>query len=189
MNNPTVGYDESIDDLSYDYEYFDFEVSSSFQEMNDDVPVEPTEIKNIREQLCQWSQENNISNTALTALLKVLKPHLPTLRFDARTLLSTPREKIIKKIVLPGEYYHLGLEKAVKYLLAIHQNTINFSEYRTCEILVNVDGLPISKSSGSQLYPILISLYPLRNSVALVGLYHEYKKPQDPNSFLQDFVT
>lgn len=75
------------------------------------------EENNIQVQLCHWSQDHNISHSALSALLKVLKPHLPILPLDARTLLSTPRQKVAKKLFSPGEYYHLGLERGLKYLL------------------------------------------------------------------------
>lgn len=138
---------------------------------------------NINEQLCQWSIKNNISHSALHGLLNILKPHFSSLPSDPRTLLSTPRSIIPKRVIAPGQYHHLGLEKCLRYL--VQKNKVQES---VCNILVNIDGLPLSKSSSSELYPILVSLFTHPNVVGLVGLYHGYKKPEDLNLFLEDFV-
>lgn len=55
---------------------------------------------------------------------------------------------------------------------------------------MNVDGLPISKSSGSQFWPILEMLRNIPNSFPfLIGIYHGPLKPKDVNLFLADFVN
>lgn len=38
----------------------------------------------------------------------------------------------------------------------------------TCEICINIDGFSLSKSSGSQLYPILITLVTVENPDVLL---------------------
>jgi len=56
------------------------------------------------------------------------------------------------------------------------------------EIMVNIDGLPISSSSNSQVWPILCSIFQY-NHVFMVGLYHgKDKKPKSSNDFLSDFI-
>ncbi|KAJ8947767.1 hypothetical protein NQ314_008551 [Rhamnusium bicolor] len=52
-----------------------------------------------------------------------------------------------------------------------------------CSLLVNIDGLPLAKSSV-----ILISLYDSNSVVTVVGIYHGNEKPVDPNCFLKEFV-
>lgn len=135
----------------------------------------------IKTQLAQWALSENITHSALGNLLKILKPHFEQLPLDPRTLLKTPR-RTETKIISPGEYHHFGLEKVVNYLLQQKQQNTK------CEICVNIDGVPLSKSSGSQFYPILVSLFPVENLVGLVGIYHGYKKPVDANLFLRDFI-
>ncbi|XP_076670019.1 uncharacterized protein LOC143369670 [Andrena cerasifolii] len=54
-------------------------------------------------------------------------------------------------------------------------------------ISINVDGLPLAGSSGSQVYPILCSLADFQD-VDMVGIYHGYQKPKDANCFLHDFA-
>lgn len=46
----------------------------------------------------------------------------------------------------------------------------------------------MSKSSSSQIYPILCSLYPNPTKIA-VGIYHGYEKPANANEFLLQFVN
>lgn len=53
---------------------------------------------------------------------------------------------------------------------------------------MNIDGLPLSKSSQQQFWPILGSVIPYGN-VFMIGLYYGYEKPKDINDFLKDFVN
>ena len=57
------------------------------------------------------------------------------------------------------------------------------------KLQINVDGIPISKSSGSQFWPILGYLTDFPHSKPfLIGIYHGYSKPNDANVFLSEFV-
>jgi len=53
---------------------------------------------------------------------------------------------------------------------------------------INIDGLPLSKSSSQQFWPILGSIIPY-NNVFVIGLYHGNDKPANANDFLKDFVN
>lgn len=55
------------------------------------------------------------------------------------------------------------------------------------DLLINIDGLPLAKSSNASLWPILCS-NTIDNAVYLVGAYFGYEKPRDPNAFLQSLV-
>lgn len=56
-------------------------------------------------------------------------------------------------------------------------------------IVFNVDGLPISRSSGGQVWPILGSIYNF-TEVFIIGIYYgQTKKPDDSNLFLEDFIA
>lgn len=56
------------------------------------------------------------------------------------------------------------------------------------EICVNFDGVPLTKSSGSQFYPVLCSLYSKPSEVPVIVIYHRYHKPNDINDLLYDFI-
>lgn len=53
---------------------------------------------------------------------------------------------------------------------------------------LNIDGLPLAKSSNASLWPILVS-NTVHNDVYIVGAYYGYKKPNDSNVFLQPLVN
>lgn len=133
--------------------------------------------------LAVWAVEHQVTHTTLRALLKILKKHpcFETLPLDARTLLQTPRQQVIRT-VLPGSYYHFGLSNSLRKILAFVENNINI-----IQITVNIDGLPLSKSSQRQFWPILGSVLPY-NYVFVIGIYHGFEKPVNANNFLQDFV-
>jgi len=78
--------------------------------------------------------------------LKILILHInDDLPIDARTLLKTPRTTIIKEVI-PGEYFYFSLQSGVINFLKQHDT---FSLTKTdIEIIINIDGLPISKSSN-----------------------------------------
>ena len=139
----------------------------------------------ITSQLRSWAIENNITGLALRNLLSIVKLYYNSLPLDPRTLLNTPR-KIDIKYIEPGFYYHMGIEKGLYFLL---KNSSGTCKNSVCEVLINIDGLPISKSSSSQLYPILMSLFPHNNIVTTIGLYHGVEKPNSSNTFLRDFVN
>lgn len=113
---------------------------------------------NLQEQLSEWATQHNIKQIALTHLLKILKLHInDDLPFDARTLLKTPRTTKIKEVI-PGKYFHFGLQSGVINFLKQHDT---FSLTKTdIEIIINIDGLPISISLNGQLWPILVSVFP-----------------------------
>uniref|UniRef100_A0AAR5QHJ7 Uncharacterized protein n=1 Tax=Dendroctonus ponderosae TaxID=77166 RepID=A0AAR5QHJ7_DENPD len=100
---------------------------------------------------------------------------------DSR-LLETPR-KIELKHIEPGKYFHIGIKHGLDVLLSHALHNESLLKNNKVEVLVNVDGLPISDSSSSQLYPILLALFPHNGCITLVGLYHGYEKPKAANEF------
>lgn len=132
-----------------------------------------------------WAIGHHIAQNAISDLLKILKSDLKlnSLPFDARTLLKT--ENVNNKILClpPGKYYHFGLKS--KLLLTLIQKDFKGDEIN---ISLNIDGLPLTKSSGSQFWPILIKIDELEDGPFPVGVYHGHTKPQSSNGFLSKFV-
>ncbi|KAF0691358.1 Triosephosphate isomerase, partial [Aphis craccivora] len=128
-----------------------------------------------------------IPHNKVNGLLKGLKMHdcFNNLPIDCHTILNTPNNKSKEnRIVSPGVYHHFGLEKGIKLYAPSNEQVI--------QIAKGVDGLPISKSSSSQFWPILASIlvkHPLKRSVFIVDLYWEIEKPKDSNEYLIDFVN
>lgn len=134
--------------------------------------------------LAIWAVQHQISHKAVTALLQSLRHHscFSSLPLDARSLVKTPRNQEIR-MVAPGTYCHFGLKRSVLNILtAIKENVDSIN------IAINIDGLPLSKSSKQQFWPILGSILPYSNVFA-IGIYYGHEKPEDINNFLKDFVN
>lgn len=99
-------------------------------------------------------------------------PVLSQLPKDSRTILQTRtmNETANLTTVEPGQYYHFGLSKSIQNHFKINStNNIDI-----IKIVIGFDGLPIAKSSSSQLWPILGYIRPNRNSVFIIGIYWGY---------------
>ncbi|XP_039309950.1 uncharacterized protein LOC113004041 [Solenopsis invicta] len=147
------------------------------------VASENTRDSDFKDILAVWATEHQVSHTALRALLQILKQHscFSKLSTDARLLLRIPREQEIRTVT-PGIYHHFGLLKSVLNILTSAKDNID-----CVKITINVDGLPLSKSSSQQFWPILGSVLPYDN-VFVIGLYYGYEKSTNANDFLKQFV-
>ncbi|KYN17972.1 hypothetical protein ALC57_09733, partial [Trachymyrmex cornetzi] len=135
--------------------------------------------------LVQWACTHRISHVALSHLLSGLRAALPTfsnLPKCAKTLLRTPRSSVITEI-FPGQYCHFSIEYSILQFLSRSKNTVS----SPIQIQIGIDGLPISRSSSNQLWPILGRIMP-NGKVFLIGCYFGKTKPADVNKFLQQFV-
>ena len=140
-------------------------------------------IDDLATDLCDWKQKEKITLQGLSSLLKILRRHEPfeCLPSDARTLLKTPRSTIFKT-VLPGSYYHFGLESGIKSAaknICLDSSQLQFD--------INVDGLPLTKSSNSQVWPIQGCLVGDENPF-LIGIYHGFTKPASSVEFMEEFT-
>lgn len=140
--------------------------------------------KDIHSFLISWSLKHHVPHVAINDLLRYLQTIFPELPSDARTLLKTCRD-IQTKTITPGEYHHFGLKYCLEKLRS--KNLRTFETKTNFELDINVDGLPLAKSSNSQVYPILCKLKD-SVSVEMIGIYHGYEKPKSANEFLESFV-
>lgn len=140
----------------------------------------------LQQRLHIWATEYNVTQTSLTALSNILREEghneLPS---DARTILGTPKNTVFRECGA-GHYFYYGLEKALREKLENYKNINN-----VIEININIDGLPLSKSSQSQLWPILGQIYNIEfiTEPFLIGAYHGYKKPTDASNLLLEFCN
>jgi hypothetical protein len=119
----------------------------------------------LKDHLRCWTIGHHIAQTAISDLLKIIKSDL---KLIARTLFKT--ENISNKILnlSLGKYYHFELKS--KLLLKLIQNDFKGNEVN---ISVNIDGLPLTKSSGRQFWPILIKIDKLEKLKPFpMGIYH-----------------
>lgn len=105
-----------------------------------------------KRKLAEWAAKRNVSHSVLSELLGILLELGVDVPKDPRTLLSTLKDCEVKEIG-QGRYYHFGLASAIVSelkMMNVHELTTD-----TLTVCVNVDGLPLSRSSNMQLWPIL----------------------------------
>lgn len=157
-------------------------------ESEDNCPENTDRNQELSSWLCSWKHKHNISHTALSELLSELRKRghadLPK---DARTLLQTPRKSIVKISINGSSNFHYGLKRAL-----IDQLSHAKCEVKNNRILLdlNIDGLPISKSSKSQIWPVLGKIYGNKAFTPFViSAYHGYSKPKSLMDFLTPFCN
>ncbi|KAL4710750.1 hypothetical protein ACJJTC_004395 [Scirpophaga incertulas] len=101
--------------------------------------------------LREWTIKYNITNAALTALLKHLKVNHSDLVTDARSLMNG-KTKYNVKVLKNGEYIHIGIEKSLLNFMSTKKNINNI------KLTFNIDGLPLFHSSNVQFWPILADI-------------------------------
>lgn len=127
-----------------------------------------------------------MKHNAVDGLLKLLLSHgHPQLPSTARTLLKTPREvKTVEKSGMECLHYQLK-EKLVETL--DHYPVQLVSDLETLELTFNVDGLPLFKSSGKSMWPVLCAVMLSPVTIFPTTLTCGMKKPTDLG-FLEDTV-
>lgn len=108
---------------------------------------------------------------------------------DVRVLVNTPRNASINiQCVGNGHYVHFGLVSGLERSIVMHSKFIKTNKIK---LNINIDGLPMSKRSGSQFWPIMASIegIDIYTSPFLIGVYHGMYKPNDANDFLHSFVN
>jgi hypothetical protein len=169
---------------------------SSRKELPEEVPVKeilPVSCQSnesqLKKKLAHWCIESNVAHTTVDKLLKILVSDggldLPT---SARALLHTPRSNNIKKTNC-GVYMHYGLEKALHEQLSRSELKL-LSD--VIEVDINIDGLPLAKSSRSVFWTILGRIYckDLILSPFVIGVHHSYgKSTLTPHDLLSDLIA
>ena len=139
--------------------------------------------------LSVWSFQYGIPHTAINSLLTGLKKQqyqpetFQDLPKDARTLLQTLRTVDIR-ILSSGKYFHFSIEESMKTQL----KTIPiYSLAKPAALLINIDRLPLAKSSMSSFWTIL-GLPKGESTPFPIGIFHGISKPEDFDDFLFEFV-
>jgi hypothetical protein len=157
----------------------------------DDVPV-----PDFKKKLASWAVEFRVKQNAVDSLLSDVLPTLPdydTLNIPktCRTLLQTMKKTPLKE-VKPGQYYHFGLARRVKYMLDRYGGHLTPEIHDVLKFLINTDGLPVAKASGSQVWPIQCRFfYSLMEDwpAFVLGVFQGNSKPANVNDYMEDFVN
>ena len=168
-------------EASYDLDS-DVDTSSDDASSSDDCSNE-----SMSQQLAVWVHTFNISQAALGSLLQILRSNDIDLPKDPRTVMHTPKAVKIANVA-GGSYYYFGVASSIQDRAGMWSATL----CNNCELNlhINVDGLPLSRSSTVQLWPILGRIHEVPNCEPFViAVYGGSEKPNSVHEFLQDFVA
>ena len=159
-----------------------FDDSDAYIQSSSESEVEDEQAEsNLVCELASWAAKSGCSRDAMNDLLHLLREQGLNLPADCRTLMKTPPTvEIVEKC--GGTYKHFGLESGIECFLDSHME-LQFSELK---LKVNVDGLPLFKSSSTQFWPILCAVNNYK--LFLVTLFCGISKPSSAKDFLSDFL-
>ncbi|XP_055531789.1 uncharacterized protein LOC129722408 [Wyeomyia smithii] len=145
--------------------------------------ISPRDTTNaIRSSACDF----NITHRALKEILSIIRHDYgdKDLPMDPRTLMRTPqRTGMTFKSISGGQYWHQGLEICLK------KSFEHLTEDIQIELNVNIDGLPIHRSSKYQFWPILCNVHQMPHIPPMtVGIFLGKIKPQNITEYLTPFV-
>ena len=140
-------------------------------------------VKTFADDLASWATKYQVQRAAVNDVLELLQKQGHALPKDARTLLGTPKDvTVISKC--GGQYIYFGLARGIKQVLSKHPSTK--SNDLPLQLTINIDGLPLFKSTSDQFWPILGSFD--NQEVFLIGLYYGKSKPDSLEAYLKDFL-
>jgi len=164
-------------------------ISSESNEENDLSDEEQVHFANenekaqyVRTAVEEWAREpGRLSKSKLDDLLSKLHPAFPNLPFSYKTLLQTFGINLIPvdggKLWYKGITFNLDSMDLQEYLTRFHEIIID----------INMDGLPLHKSSPIKFWPILGRIVRTKNEPFIIALF---KGRVDPSvkDFLKPFV-
>ncbi|XP_076342244.1 uncharacterized protein LOC143242660 [Tachypleus tridentatus] len=104
----------------------------------------------LADEIGSWAVKHKITHRALGDLLHILCKKNPSLPKDPRTLLKTSTSITVKPIA-GGLYHHFGISKGINQMLYPE----SIPGVKKLLLQINIDGLPLFKSSKLQFWPIL----------------------------------
>lgn len=139
----------------------------------------------LRRSITDWALRFGVSLIALSALLAILRVHLPFLPKDGRSLLKTKMEYNVEMIA-GGSFHYFGIVNAFRNTLRSVCSC--FTDGHTFNMQLNFDGIPLFKSSSVQLWPILGMFKGLSKKPVVVGLFCGTTKPKNLSDYLSHLV-
>ncbi|XP_066932759.1 uncharacterized protein [Clytia hemisphaerica] len=191
-HNAVVDGCESESDTSINYEnqYQDYETVvdkldfSEFDYVSSDNEIDECLdvcAQTLKSELASWASKTRLPRDSTNELLGILRNHGIEVPKDSRTLLKTPRSvEVLKKC--GGTYFYFGIRNGICSAMNFLSDPVT-----AIELAVNVDGLPLEKSTSSQFWPILGSIN-FSEHVFIIAIFHGYSKPDSVEEFLNDFI-
>lgn len=162
----------------------DFEMTEIIAEVSEKVidsdSLKQVEDSNLSEKLKEWSIKHRVSRNCSKELIQILRSEnlvvKPFYKFDCHI-------KPVVKNIAGGSYIHIGILSQLNKMSLVIQLPKNII------LDINIDGLPLYKSSKTQLWPILLRGINIRSEpVFPIGIFLGKSKPSSCDEFLHKVV-
>ncbi|KAI5611118.1 hypothetical protein C0J50_0024, partial [Silurus asotus] len=136
--------------------------------------------------LSGWAVKFGVSLVALTALLSILRVHHPFLPKDGRSLLKTTHAYVLNTLA-GGSFYYFGILNSLAK--AFENLSFKVPDRHVFRLQLNIDGLPLFKSSSLQFWPVLGILQEcVVKNPFVIALFCGVKKPTPLSEYLDALV-
>lgn len=138
-------------------------------------------------ELRKIAYSNNATQQTIEQIMNLIRPKYPFLPLSARTLLGTPKKREIIQLDT-GKMVYFGVEAALVRKLQFETNSVS-QEVTNISIDLNIDGLPLFKSSKTEFWPILAKSTSLNDkSPFAVAIFCGTGKPQPLDLYLENLI-
>ena len=148
----------------------------------DDQPPAPV-AGNMEAQLFDFMCDYHITHSSMRSLLKLLNRHkgsiMRKLPREPRTLMNRyVKENDLSAILTETEEFaYLGIRNSFAYLYAEKKYMFTAADGAPLKLSFNFDGLPTSRSTSQEVWPILMSTDLCPELVHVIGVYYGQQKP------------
>ncbi len=132
----------------------------------------------LSDRLAQWTNQFQIKHNAVDSLLNILRENGHTeLPKTARTLLATC-DRVDWEVKSGMKYIYMGCKEQLIQHLKMYPSSV-LGQMGELDIYLNIDGLPIFKSSNHALWPVLCKINLSPPSVFPFALCYGASKPKN----------
>lgn len=175
----------SVDAFEIDAYESEEEAASDSEESSDDDSGRFS-CDDLANSLSGWAVRFGVSLVALTALLSILKVHHPFLPKDGRSLLKTANRYVVEKLA-GGSFYYFGILNSLGK--TFETLSFKFPDRHVFKLQLNIDGLPLFRSSSLQFWPVLGILQDcVIKRPVLIALFCGVSKPTSLSDYLDALV-
>ena len=140
----------------------------------DETAAQPLPLES---RLFDFMCDHQITHSSMRSLMEILNSACPYFQLpkDPRTLMNRYK-KPDAILVETEEFAYLGVSNALKFLYAEKQSLFTEADSpETIKLTVNFDGLPTSKSSNKEVWPILMSTDICPEITHVIGVFYGKK--------------
>lgn len=144
--------------------------------------------------LKHWAVTHNVNHSQLQSLLQILIPYHPQIHRSSKTILGTVRSLHSRKMLDnkndPGDYIYFGIQYGLNIQFNLGLACILTQLHNNIELVCNIDGLPIFKSTNQQFWPILgkVFIKNFHTQPFVIALFKGNGKPKELERYLADFI-